>query len=317
MNGRYAFDRPVIILSAPRSGSTLLFETLSISKEFWTIGGESHGIFEGIHQFNPMMGYCDSNALSAADSTPEIVQLIRLSFMQQLRDAKGRSFSSRRYKLNSAPRLLEKTPKNALRVSLLNEIFPDAIFIYLYRNPRDNISSIMDAWESGRFVTYPSLPGRTRRWSLLLPSGWQAYHNASLVETAAFQWKSANKAILEELKKLDNSRWITVSHRQQVKSAVDTIQRLCDFCEVSADGILDSISTGLKYSRYTLTPPAANKWHKNSLALKSVMRDLQEMVDYIRQVTDGIPEDEFDLNLASVVKTRDSNTVTATCAGKE
>jgi len=36
-----------------------------------------------------------------------------------------------------------------------------------------------------------------------------------------------------------------------------------------------------------------------------------------RYAFDRPVEDEFDLNLASVVKTRDSNTVTATCAGKE
>jgi hypothetical protein len=307
MSGRYGFDRPVIILSAPRSGSTLLFETLSSSKDFWTIGGESHGLFESINRFNPLMGYCDSNALSAADATPEIVQQIRLWFLQQLRDAEGRSFTRFGPTLNSPPRLLEKTPKNALRVSLLNEIFPDAIFVYLYRNPRENISSIMDAWESGRFVTYPSLPGRSRRWSLLLPSGWQAYHNASLAETAAFQWQSANKAILEELSKLDDSRWIAVSHGQQVHSAAVTVQRICEFCEVSADEILDSISTGLKYSRYTLTPPAANKWHKNSFALNAVVPNLRETIDYIREAADGIPEDEFDLSLEPQEKTPGTN----------
>jgi len=36
--------RPLIILSAPRAGSTMLFETFSASPELWTVGGESHEI---------------------------------------------------------------------------------------------------------------------------------------------------------------------------------------------------------------------------------------------------------------------------------
>ena len=82
------FDRPVIILAAPRSGSTLLFETLSQSSDLWTIGGESHGLFEGIPRFNPATGRCDSNALFAEDATPPIIHQIRLWFFQLLRDSK-------------------------------------------------------------------------------------------------------------------------------------------------------------------------------------------------------------------------------------
>ena len=47
------FDRPVFILAAPRSGSTLLFETLAHSTTLWTIGGEGHEIIEGIESLNP------------------------------------------------------------------------------------------------------------------------------------------------------------------------------------------------------------------------------------------------------------------------
>ena len=298
MKIRYPFDRPVIIVAAPRSGSTLLFDSLSLSGDLWTIGGESHGLIESIHRFNPTKGYCDSNALFAEDASPAVIAQIRLWFFQQLRDAQGRRFHEMSRGLNSRPRLLEKTPKHSLRVSLLNALFPDALFVYLYRNPRENISSIMDTWVSGRFVTYKSLPGRDSSWSLLLPPGWQSYNHSSLEEIAAFQWKSANMAILRELKKLDRNRWIAVSHGQQVRETIETVQRLCKFCDVSADGILQSMSSGYtRLSRYTLTPPAKDKWHKNAVALSKVMPDLQETLDYIRENADGLPDDEFDLTI--------------------
>ena len=42
---RELLKEPVIIVSAPRAGSTLLFERLMSVDGLWSIGGESHGIF--------------------------------------------------------------------------------------------------------------------------------------------------------------------------------------------------------------------------------------------------------------------------------
>ena len=71
-------------------------------------------------------------------------------------------------------RMLEKTPKNALRVPFLARVFPEARFIYLHRDPRPVLASMMEAWQSGRFRTYPNLPGWTGLpWSLLLVPGWR------------------------------------------------------------------------------------------------------------------------------------------------
>ncbi len=297
-NGEYPFDRPVILLSAPRSGSTLLFETLANSADFWTIGGESHGVFEGIRQFNPNSGSCDSNALFAADATEEIVAKIRAAFLSQLRSSQGVRYRALPGSESVLPRLLEKTPKNALRVSLLNEIFPDSMFIYLYRNPRESISSMIEAWHSGRFVTYRNLPGRRAPWSLLLPPGWQQHHASSVATIAAFQWKAANTAILRELGRLDRDRWTAVSYGQQVLSPSETARRLCAFCDVSPNGIISSLSENkLKPSRYTVTMPEPGKWHKNARALAEVLPDVVETVQFIREAVPDLPDEEFDLNI--------------------
>ena len=291
----YPFDRPVIILAAPRSGSTLLFETLALSPDLWTIGGESHGIFERIKRYNPNTEYCDSNALYAEDSIPEVVEVIRQLFFQKLRDAQGRSVQ----KAQLRPlRMLEKTPKSSLRVSLLNRIFPDALFIYLVRNPRDNISSIIDAWDSGRFVTYPNLKSRNKPWSLLLPPGWQSYHEAPVEEIATFQWRSANEAILQELDKLGSNRWTAVSYGQQLHSAENTLVRLCEFCDISADGVVDSLAGGQsRHSRYTISPPSPDKWQRHATALGRVLPGLADTIELIKTSAVDIPDEEFDLSI--------------------
>ncbi len=46
--------------------------------------------------------------------------------------------------------------------------------MFLWRDPRENISSIMEAWRSGQWRTYPELEGFDGPWSMLLPPGWRA-----------------------------------------------------------------------------------------------------------------------------------------------
>jgi hypothetical protein len=181
---------------------------------------------------------------------------------------------------------------------LLNKVFPDALFIYLFRSPRENISSMMDAWNSGRFVTYRNLPGRGKPWSLLLPPGWQKHHESPLATIAAYQWRAANTAILQELSKIPSHRWTAVSYGQQIHETRQTVQRLCEFCGVSAAGILKSLTHNTaKLSRYTLTAPAPDKWHRNAATLSVVLPDLADTVDYIRQMAPGLPTAEFDLSI--------------------
>ena len=64
------FDRPVFVVSSPRSGSTLLFETLAQAPGLTTIGRESHALIEGMPALNAGMRGFESNRLTAVDATP-------------------------------------------------------------------------------------------------------------------------------------------------------------------------------------------------------------------------------------------------------
>jgi hypothetical protein len=57
------FDRPIFIVNPPRSGSSLLFETLAQAKDVYTIGGESHGLIEGVRGLGLFAHNFESNAL--------------------------------------------------------------------------------------------------------------------------------------------------------------------------------------------------------------------------------------------------------------
>jgi len=272
----HCFDRPIIILSAPRSGSTLLFEILSKSRSLWTIGGESHAIIEGHKALNITSKNFDSNALEESDWTEELHGSLRQGFKAQLRDSKNNEYTDE----IGAVRFLEKTPKNSLRIDFLNKIFPDALFIYLVREPKENISSIMQAWRSGRFRTYPMLPGWGGDWSLLLPKNWRALKGKPLENVAAFQWLQANESIMNSLLKLPDEKWHMLSYRDLVDSPYETVSSLTEFCQIPFDDELKKIcGDALPHSRYTVSAPATNKWLQNYDAIKSIWPGLQSCID--------------------------------------
>ena len=76
------FDRPVFIVCPPRSGSTLLFETMAQSPDVYTIGDESHQLIEGVPTLAPAARGFESNRLAAVDATPAVVAELRGAFLR-------------------------------------------------------------------------------------------------------------------------------------------------------------------------------------------------------------------------------------------
>ena len=82
--GDPVFDRPVFIVSPPRTGSTFLFETLAQAPSVFTIGDESHQLIEGVPGLAPESRGFASNRLLAEDATPAIVSELRARFFAAL-----------------------------------------------------------------------------------------------------------------------------------------------------------------------------------------------------------------------------------------
>ena len=276
------FDRPIIILSAPRSGSTLLFETLAEASDAWTIGGESHHIIEGVRTLNPNSGEVESNRLTAAHATDEIVQLLRSRFARYLKDRDGRDFFHHRD--ITRLRFIEKTPKNSLRVPFIERVFPDALYVFLFRDVRANLSSMMEAWRAKRWVTYPQLRGWDGPpWSLLLPPGWPSLRGRPLEEICAFQWASANRFILDDLQAVSPERWTAIDYQSLLDDPARIIKKLCTFAGLDLDEHLQSrVSKPLPLSRLTQTAPQAEKWRKNEAEIGSVLPLLADVEERLK-----------------------------------
>ena len=266
--------RPVFIVAAPRSGSTLLYETLSVSPHLWTLGGEAHWLIEQFSDWQPQTGAVDSNRLQADALTPERAQAMLQSIAARLRDHRGTKPSG-----HATLRWLEKTPKNALRIPLLKALFPDALFVHLWRDPKENIASIINAWEKGRWVTYNELPGWPGPWSLLLPPGWQSLKGKTVADIAAFQWTTTNRVILEDLARIPAHEQIRVSYSDLCSNPEKTLYKILQFAGVPLSPEIESrCSQNLPLSRYTDTPPSPEKWKHHEQDILRILPQTNEIL---------------------------------------
>lgn len=262
------FERPIFVVSSPRSGSTMLFEALAQARDVFTIGGESHTIIEGMPELSPVTNGLGSNRLTTMSATAAVATTLRERFRAALVDRDGRRPDAGRV------RMLEKTPKNSLRVPFLAQVFPEAQFVYLYRDPCETMGSMIDAWNSGRFRTYPGLPGwQGPAWSLLLIPGWPALIGKSLGEIVATQWDTATRLLLDDLEALPGGRVQTVRYDELHAAPEPTLQRLSTALGLERDRPLDG---RLPLSRYTLSAPAPDKWRRHAAAIEPQLPRLRD-----------------------------------------
>ena len=285
------FKDPVFIVGAPRSGSTLLFNILSKAPNIWTIGGESHQIYGHFPHLAMENSHFDSGSLGKKHADKKTANAIRALYAASIYNREGEKFIDRAKK-ESTILFLEKTPRNALNIPFLKTIYPSARFIYLYRDAKENVSSIIETWQKGRetgqFVTYRDLPDwPLGYWCLLLPRHWRSMKHKSIAEIACFQWQSCNEIIIDELKKLPDRKWISISYNDVVENTEQSINRLCSFLGCEVDNTFDNfLRSELPLSETVVTKPKSNKWkrhEKEIIPLLSIMEKTEKIIETLAQ----------------------------------
>lgn len=144
----------------------------------------------------------------------------------------------------------------------------------------------MEAWRSGNWKTYNGLEGFDGPWSLLLPPEWPRMNGKRLEQIAAFQWESANRILMEDLKALPHERWTLVKYAELKSDPETTIRRLCAFAGIEFAGALSQrLAAPLPLSGFTQTPPAADKWRHNEAAILRVMPTIDSTWRHLRELT--------------------------------
>lgn len=280
-------SKPVFIVSTPRSGSTLLFEQMIQLNNVWSIGGESHVIFREFPHLRFENNQYDSACLSKQHADPQTSLLFKLAIFSMLRNNRNEPLVNTNLSHHEQGLFLEKTPRNALNIPFLLEVFPNAKFIYLYREPKQNVASIIEAWKTGKktgqFVTFPNLHGWDRKnWCFLLPKGWRKMNGKSLVEIAYFQWKESNQQIRQNLGTLPRSCWTAVNYADFIKNPYSEISNLIKKFSIKAC-VKQSDYQELALSKTTISNPADDKWQKYKEPMSPLIQEMYEQYQAIKE----------------------------------
>ena len=248
-------DRPIFVIGAPRSGTMLLYTVLRTSSKLahWR-PTEAHEVWEA--DYHPALRGWESNALTAGDLTDEAAARIRRSFLLVTGTGK---------------RLIDKTPRNVLRVPFMDAVFPDARYIYLKRDGRDNVNSLINAWRSPRYRTYElpephSIPGVDPRWwKFVLFPGWRDFLQGPLEVVCAEQWVASNEHVMRARSGIDASRWTEIHYEDLVERPVEEVQRLLEFCDLPFEiEVRDRAAAVSTTPINTVTPPEKGKWRREN-----------------------------------------------------
>lgn len=215
--GHARIERPIFLVGPPRSGSRVVFDALGAIDGVTRVATEHHDLFDGL-------GGRESDRLDARDVAEATIAVAHRRLAESLE----------RDPLDGAPvRPVDRTPKHSLRIPFLAAAFPDAKFVYVYRDPRESISSMLDAWRSERFVTHPDLPGWSGPpWSLVLVPGWRDLIGRPLAEIVAQQWTTTVDLLLDDLERLAPDRWCVASYDRLVDAPDLELQRVCEFLDL-------------------------------------------------------------------------------------
>lgn len=258
-----------------------MFETMVAAPALFSTGRESHARIERVADFHPGKRGWSSNRLTAEDATGDAVETMARLFYTALHDRDGAPATGE-------VRMLEKTPKNALRVPFFATAWPDSLFVYLYRDVRQTLASMMEAWASGHFRTYPMLPGWTGyAWSLLLVPGWRDLIGRPLPEIVAHQWATTTNLLLDDLEALPTERVRAIRHGDFLAEPQASIEGLARSLDLGWDRPLGG---ELPLSTMTVSPPDPAKWRRFEMLIEPAMPIVEAADARARSFVEGFSQ---------------------------
>ncbi len=147
-------DRVIFLLSVPRSGSTLLQRILGAHHEIETVS-EPWLLLPLAYMLKKRGCFAEYEHHTMTVALEDLIRELprgREDFLEELR-----TFVLRIYAKSSGGKsayFLDKTPKYYLIIDEIAEIFPDAKFVFLWRNPLAIVASIMRTFQGGKWNLY-------------------------------------------------------------------------------------------------------------------------------------------------------------------
>lgn len=266
---------PVFVVGCSRSGTTVTYETLAASPELLSFGFEIPEFWNGL--WGPHHNGWESEAATASHALPAHRDRARAWFYARLGQG----------------RVLDKTCINVMRISYLNALFPEAHFVFIQRDGRDVVSSMMDGWRhDGHFGLTQFLgpspcevaidEGRHGQWSFFLPPGWRHYNRAPLAEVCAYQWLTANRLALEARREVAPERWTHLRYEDLFARPVEMFAEVFERLGLPFDADLRArcASLGERPTSIVKGKPRPSKWRsQNPEAIERILPLIRPMLE--------------------------------------
>lgn len=271
---------PVFLVGCSRSGTTVTYETLAAAPGFLKFGYEIPQFWDSL--YGPLNNGWESEAANAANARPEHRNAALSHFFARL----GRG------------RVLDKTCINVLRIPYLQALFPKAKFVYIQRDGRDNVSSLVDGWRfDGHFrmdlyLGPPPEPvaiegGTYTDWSFFYPPGWRDWNRASLAEVCAYQWITANQLAIDARSQVPGDQWIHLRYEDIFEQPVEMFREAFERLDVPFTEALRDRCANLLPTSIVKGAPRKQKWkEQNPEAVERILPMIREMQGRLGYETD-------------------------------
>jgi hypothetical protein len=234
---------PIFLLSLPRSGSTLVQRVLAAHDEISTTP-EPWLLLPQFYAMRERGIFAEYGQIPAARAIREFAE--RLPGGQQDYDEELRRFVLSLYAKTGDPNsayFLDKTPRYHFVTEELSRLFPDAKYIFLWRNPMAIASSIVETWCGGRW--------KIERWRADLFDGLthvvEAYERTSATSCAVRY---------EDLVTDPLTAWPRLFDYLQLSFDPDLLEA---FQSVVLQGRMGDRTGSQRYE--SISPASLSKWH--------------------------------------------------------
>ncbi len=287
------FDRPVFIISAPRSGSTLLYELMLKFDNVYGFSVEADHVWRTIF---PRARLADESDLVSLDdySLKKEKEFKRYLYRSLMWDLEKRRKVNLIEKIGLKKiRYIEKTIANCFHLDFIEKIFPDCYYIWLIRDPRAVLSSMLVGWRgSKRAAIYKYINPLKDQFNLELfpyplPPNWPQNMRGK-VEAEAFVWALLQyfeypKNFFEQI---ESSRKILIRYEEVIDNPKKIIKTISSKFGLILNKNFEKSMNFLPLSRTTVTKPQPDKWKKlhghimDYYLVKSVIINLLQIFGY-------------------------------------
>ena len=252
--------KPVIIIGAPRSGTNMLRDVLC---KLPGVGSWPCDEINYIWRHGNI-------AVNTDEFSPDLARPGEIRYIRKKFDCLA--------KKNNLDFVVEKTCANSLRVPFVDKIFPDARYVFIFRNGIDVLASAQLRWKASldlkyifekvRYVPAIDLPyygvrylwsrlyrffskeDRLAFWGPQLSNMGTLLSQYSLEQVCALQWKKCVESADHALSKLPENRVVRVQYESFVRNPREEIERIVRGLNLPYEGnrLDDAVSGVLRTS---------------------------------------------------------------------